>query len=291
MRCSLRWAERCATRGRLVVVVAALFFPVAHTGMSANGPAVSPATPARPDPVLSSGEDLLYEVRWSVFSIGTIRLQTSAPSLISGKPHHRIEATIDSYDGVPFVDFHAIISSFIDSTFLSHGSRTYRRRDERWRAWQYTIDTAEGAFFVDELTVSAPFAEPSQRKRRDTVRVADIRRLHDGLSILYFARSRARIPKEETIPVISAGKLGWAWFSFGKTPTTQEIDAYPHPIRVVPFEGQLTAKGMYGLTGGFKGWVSDDEASIPIRAELQVVLGKVNVELKEWKRSGWTPPH
>jgi hypothetical protein len=268
----------------------ALYVVLPLLGSGVPAPPGNPPASVHPANVLSSGEELVYEVRWSFFSIGTIRLRTSSPVLMYGTPHRRVDAFVDSHDGLPLVDFHAVISSFLDSTFISHGSRAFRRRDDHWRGWEYTIDTAARAFYIDELTVSGPFAEPSQRTRHDTVRVKDVWRLQDGISILCFARAIARLHVEETIPVISQGKLGSAWFSCGKEATMVEIDAHPRPIRTIPFEGLLTAKGMYGLTGDFKGWVSDDEAAVPIRAELQVLLGKIKVELKEWKRTGWIPP-
>jgi len=47
---------------------------------------------------------------------------------------------------------------------------------------------------------------------------------------------------------------------------------------------------VFGLTGGFSGQFSNDNARIPIIARMNVILGSIKVELKSWKREGWRPP-
>jgi hypothetical protein len=59
---------------------------------------------------------------------------------------------------------------------------------------------------------------------------------------------------------------------------------------VVEVHGNTSAVGVFGMTGEFTGWFSDDEAAVPIKGELKVLLGTVTVELIGWKRSGWSPP-
>jgi hypothetical protein len=44
------------------------------------------------------------------------------------------------------------------------------------------------------------------------------------------------------------------------------------------------------MTGEFTGWFSDDEAAVPIKGKLNVLLGSVTVELIQWKRDSWSPP-
>jgi hypothetical protein len=75
----------------------------------------------------------------------------------------------------------------------------------------------------------------------------------------------------------------------GKVGST-EIDAVKYPIRTVELGGTVDFVGIFGLTGGYQGWFSDDEAAIPIVARMKVILGSVYIELKKWNRPGWTPP-
>ena len=72
--------------------------------------------------------------------------------------------------------------------------------------------------------------------------------------------------------------------------TEAEIDAVDYPVEVVEFDGRMDYEGVYGLTGYFQGWFTNDEARIPIVARMKVILGSVKVQLQKWQRGGWQPP-
>jgi hypothetical protein len=69
-----------------------------------------------------------------------------------------------------------------------------------------------------------------------------------------------------------------------------EIDAVDYPVRTVYFNGDANWTGIYGLTGRFEGWFSDDEARIPIKAKMKLYVGSATIELMSWKRGSWQPP-
>jgi hypothetical protein len=95
-----------------------------------------------------------------------------------------------------------------------------------------------------------------------------------------------------------------------RVPTMVELDVYPTDItftkNVGPIEcdafdddvetkelfgkANFTASALAGFTGEFRGWFSNDEAAIPIYAELTISLGTIDVELEYWKRGPWNPP-
>jgi N-acetylglucosamine kinase-like BadF-type ATPase len=51
----------------------------------------------------------------------------------------------------------------------------------------------------------------------------------------------------------------------------------------VYFRGNSNWTGIYGLTGAFEGWFSDDDARVPIRAKMRVYVGNVLIELVRWE--------
>jgi hypothetical protein len=69
-----------------------------------------------------------------------------------------------------------------------------------------------------------------------------------------------------------------------------EIDAVDYPIDAVGFDGIADFVGIFGLSGDFEGWFSNDDARVPIMAKMKVLVGNVTIELMQWKRSGWVPP-
>jgi hypothetical protein len=63
-----------------------------------------------------------------------------------------------------------------------------------------------------------------------------------------------------------------------------------YPIMTTHFDGTANWTGVYGLTGSFEGWFSDDAARVPIKAKMKVYIGSVTLELQSWKRGNWQPP-
>ena len=52
-------------------------------------------------------------------------------------------------------------------------------------------------------------------------------------------------------------------------------------------DGTLPMKGIAGVTGPFKGWFAVDKQRLPLKANLEVWIGSVTVELEKWEN--WNP--
>ena len=68
------------------------------------------------------------------------------------------------------------------------------------------------------------------------------------------------------------------------------IDAVDYDIACTRLDGEMDFISIFGLTGYFEGWFTNDEAKIPVVANMKVILGNVRLELISWKRNGWQPP-
>ncbi len=79
-------------------------------------------------------------------------------------------------------------------------------------------------------------------------------------------------------------------FHFHSVRSKIEVGAVEYPVDAIQILGNMNFVGLYGLTGEFRGWFTNDAARIPVLAFVKVILGKVRVELTEWKRDGWSPP-
>ena len=110
------------------------------------------------------------------------------------------------------------------------------------------------------------------------------------MSLFYFARAHALEKIQTKIPTFVDTNEVTAKINFGVEHLDEEIDSVKYPIDVIKLDGRADFVGVFGLTGGFEGVFSNDAASIPITARMKVILGSVKVELKSWKRDGWTPP-
>jgi hypothetical protein len=238
-----------------------------------------------PDPASSSllfspEEDLLYEVSWTFIKIGTIHIKSLGP--------YKAIAYIDSYDGLPFVDLHSIHYTEMDSTLFSTGGYALDKDGKAWSGLRYSADGTKVG--IERLLQKDPSSPPFKTERMDSIRLKSPRFV-DGLAIGYFPRSFIHTNRTVSVQTLLKGNLGSTTFFFNNTRVREEIDADEQPVRAIALEGSTNAVGVYGMTGDFTGWFSDDDAAVPIKGKLKVLLGNVTVELIQWKRGGWTPPH
>ncbi len=255
-------------------VVVGRLLPLAATTEQIQGRLPSSA-------IILDGEELVYEVSWTFFKIGTVRLRTSGD--------YSAVALIDSYDDLPFVDLHSVHYSWMDSSFFSRGSRSVELRENAWWGLDYAYHLPEHQLQVKEIYQTALDSPPQERGTIDTVMLADTSFV-DGISIAFFPRARIHTNVPVSVPTVLYGKLGATDFYFDGHKTTESIEALDDPVRVVEVQGATSVVGVYGMTGAFTGWFSDDSAAVPIKGAVKVLLGDVDVEIIQWKRDGWKPP-
>jgi len=177
---------------------------------------------------------------------------------------------------------HAVFESVIDSLSFSRHFVGKMRQNDYSNVSRYTFEYDKNRVLMESSE------KDSVDVKRDTMSISAP--CQDGLSLYFFARDRLYSNASIDIPTIVTEKKVNTHVDFRNEETSVEIDAVDYPVDVVHFEGTADFVGLFGLTGGFQGWFSNDEARIPILAKLKVLIGNVTVELMEWRRSGWSPP-
>ncbi len=230
------------------------------------------------------GEELQYNVSYSVFDIGLVKLQILDTVTRNGNMVFRAKAFIDSYSGLPFVDLHQVFYSEMSPEALSQFFSTHTTtKPDRMPYVKYAFDYKRNKVFYESGT--DPNAVVSTSGETD-ISAEQL----DGLSLFYFARKNFRQQKKISIPVFVSEKSYTTHFNFMNKRGTQEIDAVNYPVSVNEFDGNSDFTGVFGLTGYFRGFFSNDDAGIPIVAKMKVMLGSVHIELIKWTRQGWIPP-
>lgn len=237
--------------------------------------------------VFAEGEELIYDVRWFFVKLGEIRLKTVRVRKEGAGGRNVVTALIDSYD-LPFADVHSVVHSEIDSTLTCVYSTSTEKRDKGWWLLKNRYDHQSKRLTIEDTWSKEKDGSAFTPPKTDTFTVNGT--LQDGLSILYFARSYAHSRGTMNVPTIVYKQLGSTWLRFTSDRGTMEIDALDSPIKIVGLEGRADFEGIFGLSGNFEAWFTDDEAAVPIKAKLGVILGSITIELKEWHRSGWTIP-
>lgn len=244
-------------------------------------PGFGPA-PDRPSAILAQEEEMVYEVSYAFITLGTIRLKA--------RPDLSADAWIDSREGLPFVDLHSRYHTQMDSMLYSRGAWSLDRQDDgTWTGWLYEYDQDQRRVMVERTRHHDPASPPFDRTRRDTLALP---RAHfvDGLSIAYLPRALVRASRGVEIATVLMGAAGETAFYLPAEKTTVDLDAVEYPVKALAVEGTTGAVGIYGMSGDFKGWFSDDAYAVPLCGKLNVLIGSVNVELVQWKKSNWTPP-
>ncbi|HLP27796.1 MAG TPA: DUF3108 domain-containing protein [Candidatus Didemnitutus sp.] len=229
------------------------------------------------------GEELTYRVSYLNITLGTIKTITEPYTMINGKKSVKVKVFIDSHPNIPFVSLHAVYESWMDSTasYALKFTANTEVEDKQWEFDQYIFDYDKRKIYADKF----------RDKQKIKSKVFDIKkRYNDGSSILFAARSLVNVKKSLRLPTVIMDDTVNTVINFNGTREAINIDASSYPIKTVFFSGDANWTGIYGLSGRFEGWFSDDEARIPIKAKMKLYVGSATIELLTWRRGKWQPP-
>lgn len=233
--------------------------------------------------LLQLGEELEYDVSYFGISLGRIRIVTEAVDTLNGIPAVRTAAYMQSHPNIPFLSLWGVFYSWLDTSaaFTYRFEGRVRQGDEPEQYGKYVFDYTRRVLVAEEWR-----GGKLAIRRQYTLRT----RMNEGLSILFAARRFLTSGKVYRFPTVVTADTFATVIHFTGRRELVRISALPYPIRTVYFRGSANWTGVYGLTGSFEGWFSDDEARVPIRAKMRVYVGNVTIELIRWKRAGWQPP-
>lgn len=229
------------------------------------------------------GEDLTYRVSYLNITLGTVRTLTEPFTTRDGKKCVKVKVFINSNPSIPFVSLHSIYQSWMDSTatYSYHFNASTQIEQDVWEFDQYLFDYTKMSLAMET------FRDKKLTKRRE---IGIKKYCNDGSSLLYAARSLVDTKRTIKLPTVIMGDTATTIINFRGSRGSTDIDAVDYPVKTTYFDGTANWTGVYGLTGGFEGWFSDDEARIPIKAKMKVYIGSVTLELQAWKRGSWAPP-
>ncbi|MCX8055108.1 MAG: DUF3108 domain-containing protein [Ignavibacteria bacterium] len=233
--------------------------------------------------VMQPGEELEYEVSFFNVKLGKIKIVTEQITDYRGFQVYRAKSFMESYSGIPFVDLKASYSSWIDTTIsFSHRFEGSLKLDaDRWAFQKILFNYDENMIYNEKY---------EDKVLIEKLNTPTTKKINDGLSLFFLARQYTNMKRSVKVPTLMDTKIGTTYLNFHGKKENVQIPAIKYPVKTVYFDGRADWEGVYGLSGKFEGWFSDDEARVPIRAKMNVYVGNVIIELIRWKRNGWTPP-
>ncbi len=248
--------------------------------------APAPAGSARNLQVFHKGEELVYEVSYLGIGLGSITTRITSVDTAKGAHRFATECLIRTYRGIPFVTLNTVFRSIMGDSLESvyFRNREFLADDSSFKIIEYNFPKNRNRVHIKERTDKHP------DWAKDTTLSLEGKRWQDGLSLFFFARAFSHTSQIRHVPVLMYLTKATTEIRFGVEREPESIDAVDYDIRCRKLEGETGFTGIFGLTGGFEGWFSDDAAAIPIRAKMHVIIGSVHIELIKWTRKGWKPP-
>lgn len=229
------------------------------------------------------GEELTYRVSYLNITLGTIKSVVDGYTTRNGERVAKVKVFIKSSPNIPFVSLNSIYESWMDTsiTYSRHFTANTEIDGGKWEFDQYVMDYPARTLVMEKY-------REKQKVGSKSYTIA--KRYNDGSSLLFTARNLVGAKKTIRLPTIIMDDTVNTVVNFRGTKSSVEIDAVNYPVKTLYLDGQANWTGIYGLSGLFEGWFSDDNARVPIKAKMKVYVGSVTIELQSWKRGSWTPP-
>lgn len=238
------------------------------------------------DPIMQPGEVLTYEASYLFFKIGRVRMEVLGKTLFNGVPAYHIQAYIDSYSGIPFVNLHAVFNTYENArTFMCLFTDNIQKdgRDSMYTSsnFDYAKKILDWQLYKNGVRI-------------DSAKVSLDKGYTDGVSFFYFVREASRkadhVKTTMAIPIIVNTVRSSVNVTINEKKESCKVEAYKYPLEAYKLSGHIGFTGFFGVNGDFTGWVSADSAEVPLKGDVSVLLGNVVVSLKNASRTGWVPP-
>lgn len=245
---------------------------IALFGLVQPAPAQSPA----PDP-FCDGERLVYDVRWSFLHLGTVTVMQQM-WVVDGRPRATARTVVRSNPSIPFLDL-----DFVHET-------VFRPLDLRIERETITAGGRARTSYVHEPSAQSIVMVDSldgRECRRDTVAAAS--QCYDINTLLLYARRSAHQNTRATLPTVIDYAVNPTDITMTGECEWVDVPAFEESVRSRHFTGDAHWVGtsFAGMKGRFEGWVSDDEAAVPLRASVKILVGSIVLELASYERPGW----
>lgn len=233
--------------------------------------------------MIQTGEVLEYEVSYLGILLGTIKMTVERADTLHGNNVVKAKADIDTAPGIPFVEFHSVFETWMDASVqYSHQFLSSSKGKAGWEYTRYDFLPQQGKIHIEEGI------KTTKTKEFD---ILSSKRWNDGLSLFFFAREFVKSGRFVSVPTAINSDTSRTLINFRDIQRENlTLNNVKYPVKTLYFKGEAKWKGIYGLEKDFEGWFSDDDARIPIRAKMKVIIGKVDIQLVRWKRANWSPP-
>lgn len=233
--------------------------------------------------VVYPGEYIEYEVSFMGVRLGKISITSQEYVDFKGKKVFKAKAEMKSNPGIPFVSLHAFFDSWMDTRLTNSFEFVGSTKGDE-NVWE------KETFYMEYDKNLITYEKRVKDVVTETKPMSFDKKVLDGCALFFFARQFTDLKKSIKVPTVIGNSISYTNLNFHGTKSQITVPAVKYPIKTLFFDGKAEWEGIYGLKGYFKGWFSDDEARVPIKAQMNVYVGNVDIELVKWSRGNWIPP-
>ena len=234
--------------------------------------------------LLEVGEELSYKVYYGFIKLGEVKFKISSYDASTKK--YTATAELKNYEALPLVK----INYFFESTMISKGDSLYAYRFYSSEFKEKDINHIDYVFDYEKNVIIAKSDRNFQNEERKEIKIDANKRFQDGLSLFYDARIHSLVNKNYIVPVYINGDESTVNYSFNMNKDVVSSDLRSYDMSAIKIIGTAHFVGVFGLTGEFVGWLSDDDARVPLKAKFNVSIGSITLELASYKKKNWSPP-
>lgn len=220
-------------------------------------------------------EVFTYEVRYSFFKLGEVKVEIVSDTVYNGDKGYYLKTVITS-SGVPFVgderNRYNSIFSIADSTFKALIFWTDNVDEEDFKTASYTFDYAK----------EKVYGYLKEENKRDTLKLE--RPASAGHLLFLMSRLHAGTDTTITVPVYINLKKKEAVITHTSRKVKRKYDAFDHPVMTYYTRGDANFDGPFGFSGEFEAWFMIGDLRIPVEAHVDVWLGNVKLKLINYKK-------
>ena len=235
--------------------------------------------------VLQSGEFLEYNVTYLGVSIANVKIYNDGFEILNKRSVAKIRANVFTYNHIPLINAKVKMEGLVDKggLFSHQFTRNISLRSNPWEfqkiEFLYTQNLLKNIKWINNKVTSSKYLEFDPTYR-----------IHDALGLFFKARFAATAGNSSKILTYLDEAPFYTHIRFHSKKENISVDGVKGNVRTVYCTGSADWQKQFGITGGFEGWFSDDDARIPLKGKLDFIIGKISIELVKYKRDGWVAP-
>ncbi len=242
--------------------------------------------------ILEIGEELNYSVYYGFIKLGEVKFKITGKNKEEKSDVFTATASIKSFEAIPLVNINYIFESQMNYSKGEVHSNKFTATEFK----EKSITNIYYTFDYDDKKIRTLKEVDGYESVKQDFNMEVEKNFQDGLSLLYNARLQSLQDKTKNsnnrfnVPVYINEKESSVRYSYNFKPEEVEIDMLNYDARCIRVAGVADFVGVFGLTGEFAGWFSDDEYRVPLKAKFNVTIGSITLELESFKKRGWKAP-